>query len=322
MAEWLDVLLDATLDTLKMVPVLLVVYYLIELLEYKKVIKLGSSNIFQGKASPVYAALFGCIPQCGFSVIATDLYTQGNLAVGALVAIYIATSDEAIPIMFSNITNPSVLIDMLVLIGIKIVFGISAGYLVQFVCNKLFKEKKEIDEDFDTFDSPFAAPVQQGVRANRFVEKDRKINMTCNCSYCSGDSTKFMWQNPLFKTLRTAAYVFVINLILGTIIMFIGEERLAEFLQSSYAFQPIVAVLVGLIPNCAASIVLTELYIEGGLTFGSIIAGLSVNAGLGMLFLIKNSKDVKKNAFIIGSIITLALIVGYAIHYIAPLIIG
>ena len=320
MAEWLDVLLDATLDTLKMVPVLLVVYYLIEFLAYKKVIKLGNSNIFQGKASPVYAALFGCIPQCGFSVIATDLYTQSSLSVGALVAIYIATSDEAIPIMFSNITNPSVLIDMLVLIGIKIVFGITAGYLVQFIFNKLFKEKK--DEDFDTFDSPFAAPVEQGVRANRFVEKDKKINMTCNCSYCSGDSTKFMWQNPLFKTLRTAAYVFAINLILGTIIMFIGEDRLADFLQSSYAFQPIFAIVIGLIPNCAASIVLTELYIEGGLTFGSIIAGLSVNAGLGMLFLIKNSKDVKKNAFIIGSLITLALIVGYAIHYIAPLIIG
>ena len=320
MAEWLDVLLDATLDTLKMVPVLLVVYYLIEFLEFKKVIKLGTSNIFQGKASPVFASLFGCIPQCGFSVIATDLYTQGNLTVGALIAIYIATSDEAIPIMFSNITNPSILIDMLVLIGIKIIFGISAGYLVQFLFNKIFKDK--VDEDFDYAASPFAEAPTTGVRANRFVEKDRKINMSCNCSYCSGNSTKFMWQNPLFKTLRTAIYVFVINLILGTIIFFIGEDRLAEFLQSSYAFQPIFAVVVGLIPNCAASIVLTELYIEGGLTFGSIIAGLSVNAGLGMLFLIKNSKDVKKNAFIIGSLITLALVVGYAIHYIAPLIIA
>lgn len=320
MAEWLDVLLDATLDTLKMVPVLLVVYYLIEFLEFKKVIKLGTSNIFQGKASPVFASLFGCIPQCGFSVIATDLYTQGNLTVGALIAIYIATSDEAIPIMFSNITNPSILIDMLVLIGIKIIFGISAGYLVQFLFNKLFKDK--VDEDFDYAASPFAEAPTTGVRANRFVEKDRKINMSCNCSYCSGNSTKFMWQNPLFKTLRTAIYVFVINLILGTIIFFIGEDRLAEFLQSSYAFQPIFAVVVGLIPNCAASIVLTELYIEGGLTFGSIIAGLSVNAGLGMLFLIKNSKDIKKNAFIIGSLITLALVVGYAIHYIAPLIIA
>ena len=320
MAEWLDVLLDATLDTLKMVPVLIVVYYLIEFLEFKRVIKLGTSNIFQGKASPVYASLFGCIPQCGFSVIATDLYTQGNLTVGALIAIYIATSDEAIPIMFSNITNPSILIDMLVLIGIKIIFGISAGYLVQFLFNKLFKDK--VDEDFDYAASPFAEAPATGVRANRFVENDKKINMSCNCSYCSGNSTKFMWQNPLFKTLRTAIYVFIINLILGTVIFFIGEDRLAEFLQSSYAFQPIFAVVVGLIPNCAASIVLTELYIEGGLTFGSIIAGLSVNAGLGMLFLIKNSKDVKKNAFIIGSLITLALVVGYAIHYIAPLIIA
>ena len=304
-----------------MVPVLLIVYYLIEFLAYKKVLKLGSSNIFQGKASPVYAALFGSVPQCGFSVIATDLFTQGNLTVGALIAIYIATSDEAVPIMFSHITEPHVLIDMLVLIGIKIVFAICAGYFVQFIFNKLFKQKETIDEDFDTFDSPFAAPVQQGVRANRFVEKDKKINMTCNCSYCSGDSTKFIWQNPLFKTLRTMAYVFGINIIFGTIIMFVGEDRMAAFLQSSMAFQPILAVLIGLIPNCAASVVLTELYIEGGLTFGSIIAGLSVNAGLGMLFLIKNSKDVKKNVFIIGSLITLALVVGYAIQYIALLIV-
>ena len=102
MEEWLDVLLDATLDTLKMVPILLVVYYLIEILEYKKVIKLGNSSIFKGKASPVFATLFGIIPQCGFSVIATDLFTQGNLTVGALIAIYIATSDEALPMMLSN----------------------------------------------------------------------------------------------------------------------------------------------------------------------------------------------------------------------------
>ena len=319
MEEWLDVLLDATLDTLKMVPVLLVVYYLIELLEYKKVIKLGESNVFKGKASPVFAALFGCIPQCGFSVIATDLFTQGNLTVGALIAIYIATSDEALPMMLSNVSNPQILIDMLVLIAIKIVFGITAGYLVQFIYNKLFKEEKV---EFDELDEPFSLEVQQGgARANRFVEKDKKINVGCNCTYCSGNSTKFMWQNPLFKTLRIAIYVFVINLLLGTIIMFIGEDRIADFLQSSYAVQPIFAVLVGLIPNCAASIILTELYIEGGLTFGSIIAGLSVNAGLGMLFLMKNSKNVKKNIFIIGSLITLALAVGYAIHYIAPLII-
>ena len=320
MEEWLDVLLDATLDTLKMVPVLLVVYFLIEILEYKKVIKLGNSGIFKGKASPLFATAFGIIPQCGFSVIATDLFTQGNLTVGALIAIYIATSDEALPMMLSNVTNPKILLDMLALIGVKVVFAISAGYLVQFIYNKIFKETPVSDENSSEFDEPFSLDVNEGTRANRFVEKDKKINMTCNCSYCSGNSTKFVWQNPLLKTLRIAIYVFVINLILGTIIMFIGEEKIAEFLQSSYAVQPIFAVLVGLIPNCAASIILTELYIEGGLTFGSIIAGLSVNAGLGMLFLIKNSKNVKKNVFIISSLITLALIVGYAIHYIAPLI--
>ncbi len=316
MEEWLDVLLDATLDTLKMVPVLLVVYFLIEILEYKKVIKLGNSSIFKGKASPVFATLFGVIPQCGFSVIATDLFTQGNLTVGALIAIYIATSDEALPMMISHVAEPKILIDMLLLIAVKVVFAISAGYLVQFIYNKLFKETPVVEEEFD---EPFSLEVNQGARANRFVEKDKKINMTCNCSYCSGDSTKFVWQNPIFKTLRIALYVFVINLILGTIIMFIGEDKISEFLQSSYAVQPIFAVLVGLIPNCAASIILTELYIEGGLTFGSIIAGLSVNAGLGMLFLLKNGKDVKKNAFIIGSLIVMALAVGYAIHYIMPL---
>ena len=218
MEEWLDVLLDATLDTLKMVPVLLVVYYLIEILEYKKVIKLGNSKIFKGKASPVFATLFGIIPQCGFSVIATDLFTQGNLTVGALIAIYIATSDEALPMMMSNVTNPQILLDMLLLIAVKIVFAISAGYLVQFIYNRLFKETN-IQED--EFDEPFSLEVNQGARANRFVEKDKKINMSCNCSYCSGNSTKFVWQNPIFKTLRIALYVFVINLVLGTIIMFL-----------------------------------------------------------------------------------------------------
>jgi len=316
MVEWLDVLLDATLDTLKMVPILLVVYYLIEFLEYKKYLKLGNSKIFKGKASPIFATLFGIIPQCGFSVIATDLYTQGNLTVGALIAIYIATSDEALPMMLSNATNPQVLIDMLMLIAVKIVFAIAAGYLVQFLYNLLFKEKMVRDE----MDEPFSLDVNPGIRANRFVQADKKINMSCNCSYCSGNSTRFVWQNPLYKTGRIALYVFIINLILGTIIFFIGEDKIADFLQSSYAFQPVIAILVGLIPNCAASIILTELYIEGALSFGSIIAGLSVNAGLGMLFLLKNGKDIKKNIFIISSLIILALGVGYAIHYIVPII--
>ena len=131
MKEYWSVTLEALIHTAQILPFLFIVYYLIELFEYKSANKLQKSKILKGKASPVFGALVGCVPQCGFSVVSTDLFSKGKLSVGALIAVYIATSDEAIPLM---IANPKSIGWMFALIGVKIVIGVVVGSLTSFPC--------------------------------------------------------------------------------------------------------------------------------------------------------------------------------------------
>ena len=136
------------------------------------------------------------------------------------------------------------------------------------------------------------------------------------CCHHDVEPTKFEWLHPILHSLKILLFIFIINLILGTIIYFWGEENLANFLTSSYVFQPLLCVLIGLIPNCASSVVLTELYLSGSLSFGAILAGLCVNAGLGIIFLFKQHRNVKEIVFIMLMLIIPSLILGYALHWV------
>ncbi len=308
MKEILDVLLDALIDTAKLLPVLLVVYYLIEYLEYKKILKTNNSKLLNGKYSPVFGSLIGCIPQCGFSVVSTDMFSNGQLSIGALIAVYIATSDEALPMM---IANPSTMLDLVLLLAVKIVWGIIVGYSAMLLYSKIFKKKESISNNVE--ESPKYIEVNGELINVEGLEVD--MSHACTCEYCSSGK-KFKWYGPILKSLKIALYILVINIILGLIVYWIGEDNISKFLSSSYHFQPIFAIIVGLIPNCASSILLTQLYINGSISFGSIVAGLSVNAGLGIVVLIKQNKNIKENIFILGVLIVSALIIGYALHYI------
>lgn len=301
MHEFLHVLLHSLIDTAKLLPILFIVYFLIEFLEYKNVFKFEKSKLLTGKASPAIGSLVGSVPQCGFSVISAELYSERKISVGALIAVFIATSDEALPIMISNYKSIPAL---LCLVLTKIVFGVIVGYITMLLYSKIFKGKTHSHHSEDTHEENHAEDDEH---------HDEHLHACCHHDL---KENKFNWKHPLIHCIKIFIYIYIINVIFGTIIMFIGEDKLVSFLNSSRVFQPLLSIAIGLIPNCVSSVVITELYLMGGLSFGSIVAGLSVNAGLGLIVLLKENKNKKENLFIILSLIISSLIIGYGLHFI------
>ena len=291
-AFW-EVVLDALIDTAKILPLLFIVYYVIELIEYKCATKLQRNKLLKGGASPVFGAVIGCVPQCGFSVVSTDLFSKGAISIGALIAVYIATSDEAIPIMFSR---PDFLPYMFVLMAIKVVAGILVGYLTLLLHKILFKKKEQsqIEEHHND---------------------EYEANLHGGCCHHHVETKAFDWLHPLLHCLKISAFILLINVLFGCVAqLWIGEERLAEFMRGGYYVQPLLAVLLGLIPNCASSVVLTELFLMGGISFGAVVAGLCVNAGIGLVILLKQNKNWKQNLFILSILIVSSLTIGYIVN--------
>ncbi len=290
--EYWYALLDALLDTAKIVPFLFIIYYLIELMEYKWAIKFQNNKLLKGKASPVIGSLIGCVPQCGFSIVSTDLFSKRAISVGALIAVYIATSDEALPLM---IASPASIPWLLALIGVKIVVGIIVGFLANGLYKICFR--KEITE--------------------QIPEEKVVVEEHDGCCHHHVESKAFDWLHPLLHCLKISAFILIINILFSFITqIWIGETALVSFLNQSKWLQPLLAVLVGLIPNCASSVVITELFLMGGLSFGALVTGLCVNAGLGLIVLFKRNKRVKENIFILSILIGSSIIVGYLLSFI------
>ena len=329
--QYWDVILDALIDTAKLLPLLFIVYYIIELIEYKYALKFQNNKFLKGKASPVIGALLGCVPQCGFSVVTTDLYSRRSVSIGALIAVYIATSDEAIPLMISN---PDSILWLLALIGIKIVLAILIGYLAMYLYKVIFRRKKEyvsqnnhnekvVEDDHshnendkeDIHNEQTSGVVLEGNVGEINAETQSDVHGGC-CHHHVGKKT-FDWLHPLLHCLKISAFILVINLLFGFITeIWIGEEALTNFLASSLHWQPVLAIIIGLIPNCVSSVVITELFLMGGLSFGSLVAGLMVNAGIGLIILLKQNKNWKENLFIFLMLIIPSLIAGYALNFI------
>ncbi|MCQ2555976.1 MAG: arsenic efflux protein, partial [Clostridia bacterium] len=205
-AYW-DVLLDALLDTAKILPIFFICYYLIELLEFKFAEKFSNNRFLKGKASPVFGSLIGCVPQCGFSVVSTDLYVHKKVSIGALIAVYIATSDEAIPLMFAN---PDKIGWMLLLVGIKIVLGIAVGYLAMGLYKVIFKDTHEKEEETAEEHAEHVHMLEHG-----------------GCCHHNVESNKFDWLHPMLHCLKISAFVLVVNILFGCITdIWIGEEAL------------------------------------------------------------------------------------------------
>lgn len=317
MHEYLHVILESAIDVAKVLPFLFIIYYLIELIEYKQAIKIQNSKLLKGEASPIFGSLLGCVPQCGFSVISTDLFNKGFISVGALIAVYIATSDEALPIMLSH---PDKLPWFFALIAIKIVLGIFVGYLAMAL-HKLFFKNTYINDNKNQEDAHHHNHDEHSHKEDNHDEHNdeetEEIGLADGCCHHHVRTKSFDWLHPLMHCVKIAIFILILNVLFGFLThIWVGEQNLLNFLNSSKPAQPILAVLIGLIPNCASSVALAELFVMGGLSFGALVAGLSVNAGLGLIMLIKKNKSWKEVLFILIMLIVPSILAGYALLWI------
>lgn len=298
-----DVALDALFDTLKLLPLLLAVHIVIEVFEQKAASGIQMNKALKSRLAPLVGTGLGVIPQCGFSVVATNLYARRAIHLGTLLAVYIATSDEAVPILLSN---PSAAVKLLPLLGIKIVLALLVGYAVNLVCMR-----RALTDATDL-------PTEYGCHHHIVTEHDEH-DETAACD--DADSHAHAHRNffckyllhPILHTLTIAGFILLVNFCFGTAIYYIGEQRLADFMTGIKYLQPFLAALIGLIPNCASSVAITQLYALGGLGLGGAVAGLSVNAGLGYAVLFKENRNWKENLLIVVGLFALTVAVGEAV---------
>lgn len=275
---------EALIDSINLLPFLFVVFILIELIEQYFVKKKHLLVFFMKKIGPVFGSLFSSIPQCGFSVVASTLYTRRILSRGTLVSVYLATSDEAIPVLISD---PSKIYLLLPVVLIKIFIAVIAGYLVDIFVNYQAKE-----------------PVE-----------DTKC--CCHCHHhgklSEAVKTKEFWLHPLKHTFNIFIFILLVSLVLGFVISRVGdEENLARYCLMNSPLQPVIASFIGLIPNCAISVMLTVLFLKNTISFGSLIAGLSSAGGLGLLVLFQKNNDKKDTAIILTLLVVISSVVGLA----------
>ncbi len=282
MSEVLEILLDGLLDAVKMLPFLFGIYILIEYMEHKN--SKGFEGFFKrlGIFGPVGGAVLGTVPQCGISVAATNLFSGRVITLGTIIAVYIATSDEAIPIILAHPDRIGVLWKLIV---IKVIAAAIAGIIVDLLLKAVSKKKGE--------EKPFEELCEH-----------------CGCHGHDGHGHSVLI--PALKhTASIFVFVLIINIALGFVMEYLGQDFLKSILISKSPLQPFLCAIVGFIPNCAASVLLTELYLEGVITFGSCVAGLCTGAGMGLLVLFKtNKRHIKQNLMILGILYVFAVLTG------------
>lgn len=259
-----EIILDAFLDTVKVFPFLLVIYILIEFLEHRTSFT-RNRKILQGNLAPLIGTATGLVPQCGFSVMAANLYDKGLIRTGTLLAVLIATSDEAFIILLSSGTAAAAIMPLVV---IKLLVGVGVGYLVNFI----YSVEKLAEGDVEEIHA-----------------------YSCGREHDGKSELKIYLVGPLLHSLKIALYLLIVNLVFGFVIDAVGEETIASAMIGGVYFQPFITALIGLIPNCASSVIITGAYINNAITFGSCVAGLCANAGLGLVVLYKNTKKIKRN---------------------------
>lgn len=301
----LDVILDAVLDTLKIIPVLLLVYLLIEFLTHHK----EEPFTFISKKGKRFGALIGAglgtIPQCGFSSAMADLYSQRKITLGTLFAVFIATSDEAVPIL---IANPEAWKEMLVLLVSKFVFAIIFGYIIDFVLTEKFIKK--ITKRFDKHENCSCHEHEHEHHHDHDCCCHEEGKSECGHEHCCADN---IFVEAIMHTLKISFFILVINLIFGTIIYFVQLENFISAISLNKYLQPLVTCLIGLIPNCAGSVLLVELFLEGGITLAATIGGLSAGSGLGILILFRRNKNWLENVVILILLYAIGVAIGYAL---------
>jgi len=272
-----EVIEDALIDSVKLLPFLFITYLIMEYIEHKTSDKSKEAIKKSGKFGPIIGSILGIFPQCGFSVSATNLYAARVITLGTLISVYLSTSDEMLPIFISEAVPVTTILKIL---GIKLVIGMIAGILID-LCLRL---------------------------KNRNKDEEEKIVDLCEKEHCHCDHG--IVKSALKHTINIFIFILIITLLINIAIYFVGEERIASFIEINPVLGPVLAGIIGLIPNCASSVILTKLYLENIVTATTMISGLLVNAGVGLAVLFKMNKGIKKNILIVILLYAIGVISG------------
>lgn len=278
-----EILLDAIIDSIKILPFLFITYVIMEYIEHKMSQKSKETIKKAGKWGPLLGSSVGIIPQCGFSVSATNLYSARVISLGTLMAVYLSTSDEMIPIFISEKVP---IFTLLQILAIKFVIGIIFGFIIDFVLRARNKEKQE-----------------------------EKIEEICEHEHCHCEENGIL-KSAIKHTINILIYIFIITIIINFIVEWVGEDNIATFVGNHAILGPAISSLIGLIPNCAASVIITNLYIQNIISGASLIAGLLTGAGVGLIILFKTNKNLKENFAIVGLLYIIGVLSGVVLQMI------
>lgn len=291
MPDWLC---DAILDSFHILPLLFIVFFIIELIEFFYSEKINSFMKKSEKSAPLIGSLAAIIPQCGFSVIASTLYIRRFITKGTLIGIYLATSDEAIPILLANPTHTHLVVPV---VGLKLFIGILAGYLIDFI----LKDKKYI-------------PIVEEADSDNDLLADEGC---CHHSVSHRRKRELIY-HPLKHTFNIFIFILLITILLNFVLAVYAEHSVLHLLLGKVkVLEPIITAFVGLIPNCAVSIALTMLLIKGSISFGAVMSGLLSNAGLGILVLCRHNENYKDTLKIISILLCISIVSGLLIQIFA-----
>ena len=284
-AEWVT---DAICDSIHLLPFLFIVFLIIELLEFFYADRLNSVLKKTGKSGILVGSLASVIPQCGFSVIASSLYSKRIITRGCLIAVYLATSDETIPILLATPTKAYLIIPI---VAVKLVIGITAGYLIDIIRPSSVTKNEDFSVDFIEEEGCCKHDIEHGHKREIII-------------------------HPIIHTANVFGFILVITLILNYCLESIS---ITNMLEGGKYLQPVIAAFIGLIPNCAISIGVTMMLIKGSITFGAAISALLANAGLGLLVLLKNN-DFKDTLKIIAFLLVISILSGLALTFLCDLL--
>ncbi len=262
-------------DSLKLVPFLFLTYLAMEYLEHKTGPKVHKIIRRAGKWGPLAGGILGAAPQCGFSAAASNLYAGRLITMGTLLAVFLSTSDEMLPILISYQASPQLIVKIVLL---KVAIGMAAGFVVDLLLGK------------------------------KCMDEHSHIHEICEQEHCH--CQEGIVRSAVYHTLKISFFILLVTLLLNIVLHFGGEDMIATVLRDRPIIGPMIAGLVGLIPNCASSVVITQLYLEGAMSFGTMMAGLLVGAGVGILILCRVNHNKKENLKIITLLYAIGVIVG------------
>ena len=278
----LEILKHSAMDTIKLLPFLFVTYLILEYIEHKTSNKVKETIKKSGKFGPLIGSVLGIFPQCGFSVSATNLYATRVITLGTLISVYLTTSDEMLPILVTEAVPFSTILQILV---IKFFIGIIAGFIIDWGIRKTHKE-----------------------------EQNEHIEEFCEHEHCHCEDG--IWKSAIKHSINIFIFIFAVTLIINAIIHLVGEETISRVVSHNIILGPVISGIIGLIPNCASSVILTELFVENVISMPILISGLCTNAGVGLLVLFKTNKKLKENVKIVSLLYFIGIFAGIILEII------